>query len=568
MTTNLPNEYNALSPFVALIQQIVDQTISESGVGASSFAGLSDKTSANLPVLNSPLATVLAALASKATADAHYADTGNPHNTNLAQLGAQAALISGTTLKTVGGVTLLGAGDIPATAGATAFTGLSDKTTADLPGTNTPLAAALAAKVPVLATVSIGAGAIALNAAAHANRPIVWTGSTPQTVTIDTTGGTVDDLYIVINQGTADVTMPGTAGSGYSLVIVPNTGGSVEWRGGATFLSWIPSPGSIPLPINDLTTGGTTSYASAQQLVVLKGLIDGISSTPAPVTVTGSTAVGSVLTRNLAAGWTEASGKWVWIASGVTTDIAGATSSTYTTVSGDAAHQVTWKSATIPYIPTGIVVASVAGALTGTFVTIANENCTTAGYADWIVYPAVTTETYRQNHSALISGPTFSNMGSTRSTGTGIGSGADYLWDGGASWIDEISGVNYSTSHCNNQSSSWGAPTAANSYVRHTFPAGTVSKTAKIVFGSFIGTGPSGPVVVKATLSDGSSAPVTLTPTTLGIGDGPPFAPVSYEASFTYTAATAGQSLYIDVIRSTNDASTPQVGVSRVTYGA
>lgn len=349
MTTTYANEYSALSPFVTLIQQIVDQSISESGVGASSFGGLSDKTTANLPALNSPLAAALAALASKSTADAHYADTGNPHSTNLVQLGGQAALVSGSNIKTIGGQSLLGSGDL-AVVGATSLSALTDKTTYDLPANNTPLAAALAAKASVFTTVTIGTGGIALSASANANRTNVWTGSTPQTVTIDTTGGVVDDLYILANQGTADVTMPGTAGAGYSLTVAPNTIGCVQWRGGSTFLSWIPSVTGVAV-VDNLTSTSSTNALSAKQGKVLSDLLAAVAP---PVTVTGSTVNGSVLTRTLGTGWSESAGNWTRDG----TNISGATSPTYTTGAPDGTHLVTWKSTTIPYAPTGIAVAA------------------------------------------------------------------------------------------------------------------------------------------------------------------------------------------------------------------
>lgn len=378
-----PNEYSALSPFVALIQQIVDETVNLSGVGATSFVGLADKTTADLPTLNSPLAIALSNLASKATADSHYANVSNPHSVTPIQIGAQPTLVSGTNIKTVGGVSLLGTGDVPATGGASAFSGLSDKSSADLPTINGPLLSALANKVPILNSVAIGSGAIALTAAAHANRTVIWTGASPQSPTIDTTGGVADDLYILCNQGTADVIMPGTAGAGYTLTIVPNTIGCVQWRGGSTFLSWIPVSAALPLPINDLTTGGSTSYASAQQLVVLKGLVDGVTAGNPPVSVSGSTVNGSVLTAAITAGWANAGGNWTRDG----TDISGATALTYTTVSADGTHTVTYKSSNIPYVPTGIAVAAVitTAVLTIGSVTYSSSiNLTTGGYLDYV----------------------------------------------------------------------------------------------------------------------------------------------------------------------------------------
>lgn len=55
----------------------------------------------------------------------------------------QATLVSGTNIKTVGGVSLLGSGDVPG-GGVSTYAALTDAATAALPTTNGPLAAALA----------------------------------------------------------------------------------------------------------------------------------------------------------------------------------------------------------------------------------------------------------------------------------------------------------------------------------------------------------------------------------------------------------------------------------------
>lgn len=316
MTTTFGNEYNALSPFVALIQQIVDGTISESGVGAVSFATLQDKSTVNLPVLNGPLAVVLAALADKATAMAHYTSTSNPHSVTATQIGA----IASGSLSTINGTSLQSGGNI-VVGGATP---VNDLTTG---GTTVPLSAQqgvslktlVDSKAPTLANVDLGTGTIALTATANANRANRAAPTVAQTVTIDTTGGTIGDVYPLADNGTANITMPG------GMVIQPGYAGAVEWQGGSTFARW-DTPAA---------TGGSA----------------------VPITVTGSTVNGSVLTRTLAAGWTETGGNWARDG----TNISGATSPTYTTVSADGTHTVTWKSTSIPFVPTGIAVAAPTG---------------------------------------------------------------------------------------------------------------------------------------------------------------------------------------------------------------
>lgn len=132
--------------------------------------------------------------------------------------------------------------------GITTIAAATDKTSIDLPTVNAPLADALAAqddaialKAPLLAPANLGTGAVALTAASHANRSNRWNGSTDQTVTIDTTGGTVGDLYSITNIGSGTLLMPGTAAAGYKRTIGPGSGGVVEWLGGSTFISWIPN---------------------------------------------------------------------------------------------------------------------------------------------------------------------------------------------------------------------------------------------------------------------------------------------------------------------------------------
>jgi hypothetical protein len=59
----------------------------------------------------------------------------------------QVVLVSGTNIKTVNGSSLLGSGNLTiAGGGASAYTDLTDHTTVDLPGTNTPLGSALSGK--------------------------------------------------------------------------------------------------------------------------------------------------------------------------------------------------------------------------------------------------------------------------------------------------------------------------------------------------------------------------------------------------------------------------------------
>lgn len=132
--------YNLTSSHVAIIKQIVDDIVAQGtpGSGATAYVGLSDAATVNLPGTNGPLGTALA--------------------------GLQALLNSGVNIKTINGSSVLGAGNLViAGGGATAYTGLTDAATVNLPGTNTPLASALTAKQNVAATPIAFATAIPLD---------------------------------------------------------------------------------------------------------------------------------------------------------------------------------------------------------------------------------------------------------------------------------------------------------------------------------------------------------------------------------------------------------------------
>ena len=94
------------------------------GGGSSTYLGLTDAVTVDLPTINTPLATALA--------------------------GKQATLQSGVNIRTVNGQTLLGTTDLAISgSGVTTFAALTDKDTATIPTTNIPLSNALAAKAPL-----------------------------------------------------------------------------------------------------------------------------------------------------------------------------------------------------------------------------------------------------------------------------------------------------------------------------------------------------------------------------------------------------------------------------------
>ncbi len=98
--------------------------------GATAYTGLTDAATVNLPTFNTALSVALA--------------------------GKQATLVSAANIKTVNGVSIVGAGDATVPVGVTTFAALTDKASADLPATNTSLSNALAAKAPLASPTFTG----------------------------------------------------------------------------------------------------------------------------------------------------------------------------------------------------------------------------------------------------------------------------------------------------------------------------------------------------------------------------------------------------------------------------
>lgn len=185
---------------------------------------------------------------------------------------------------------------------------------------------ALALKADALAPVSLGTGAIALNYASHANRYLYRTSGAAVTMTVDLSTGSppLGTVWSVYNPSTAS--------------------GNLSWPSGTLL--------AAGTSLNILPGAESQAELTSEGLKVISPVA---GAGVAPVTVSGSTVNGSVLTRTLGAGWTETGGNWTRDGA----NISGATSPTYTTVSADGPHVVTWKSTSIPYIPTGISVAAV-----------------------------------------------------------------------------------------------------------------------------------------------------------------------------------------------------------------
>lgn len=149
--------------------------------------------------------------------------------------GALGDIALGTNLSMTGN-TLNAAGG-----GSSTYALLTDAATAALPTTNAPLAAALAAKAPILAPVAL-TGANTLTQAAHFNRALSWTGAVTAAQALSGTA-TEGDYVELSNNGTAVVTFTGaTAVAGFRLDINPGETFQAKFTGS----QWVSVTASDP----------------------------------------------------------------------------------------------------------------------------------------------------------------------------------------------------------------------------------------------------------------------------------------------------------------------------------
>lgn len=319
-----------------------DIVVSGSGSGASTFATLTDKNTVDLPTINTPLSTALALRAplnnptftgtvsgitktmiGLSNVD-NTSDASKPISsaTQTALNTKQATLVSGTTIKTINGVTLLGSGDIviSGSGGSTTFAALSDKSTVDLPTVNSPLSTALSNKAPIASptftgTVSgITKAMVGLSDAdntSDANKPISTATQTAlnakqATLVSGTNIKTINGASIV-GAGNITVGAGGTL-SAYTASETPPTDTTVPWFNTTTGAwavyfsnAWI------------VTSGGVSSGSGVSAPTSPINKISGISGAhsgdstwqklSADASANSSTAFSSVMvTTNLAAG--------------------------------------------------------------------------------------------------------------------------------------------------------------------------------------------------------------------------------------------------------------------------
>jgi hypothetical protein len=395
-------------------------------------------------------------------------------------------LSSDVSLKTIGGVNIVGTGDIPAPGGATTVDELTDKETIDLPVINTPLEAALAAKTDLFTAVNLGTGTPTLNYDEHANRHTWWNGSSDALAYIDSTGAPNGAIWEIANIGSALLTMSGPdAGTGYTNIIYP----------------------------------GTIGYCMMTNEGVISGTLDpsGSAGVPVPVTISGTPEEGEVLTALWATGW---AGTLQWRESGA--DIGGETSSTYTVQVGD--DDVTVTAAALYYRPPTLTITAGGGA-SGSIAfnnisPLVDENLTD-DYDDWMTAYGVWSH---KDATSLLGGPTASggqtlqgwtNWGGTPHLTTNVGDVE--TGGGGAGTIDGYTGFD-----------DGGSLTGKLSF---TAPADIAPHLIRVWWGS---AADATTARLRATLSDGSYAEQTTTVTN-----------GRRTTDITYNAATDGQYITI-----------------------
>jgi hypothetical protein len=246
-------------------------------------------------------------------------------------VGKQPTLVSGSNLKTVGGVTLLGSGDIPIVATLTDATGAAKgvvQLAGDLGGTAAaPTVPALATKATVQVPVPLSSATV-LTLATHGNRALYFSGATATlTVGTDAVGLWLADDSIELHE------LVGSAGHA-----------TVVFADGKTVVS-----------SQTAMVGGVRKGADSWDVIVTSPVA---SAGSVPVTVTGSPTNGSVLTATGVAGW-ALTGNWTrngTVIASTSGSINGSTT-TYTTVSADGGTVVTWTPTNLAFIAPGISVA-------------------------------------------------------------------------------------------------------------------------------------------------------------------------------------------------------------------
>ena len=268
----------------------------------------------------------------------------------------QDRLIAGTTIKTIGGVSPLGSGDIPFPVVTPSSIGAVSATLVGAVNGVSSLDAT--GKVPLSQIPTAILGAMSYQGAWNAalNIPALASGA-----------GTKGNYYSVSVSGTTTIDTISQWNKGDHIAF----NGAVweKFDGTAAAVSSVAGKtGAVALTSADLTDGSTlgrqlftaSSQASAQTLL---GVSAGGGGAGVSVTISGTRTVGSVLTASLPAGWSAAS--WVWTrtsAAGVSYVISGETSAAYTVKDFDQGFTLTPTAVNLSYVgQTGASVSATAG---------------------------------------------------------------------------------------------------------------------------------------------------------------------------------------------------------------
>lgn len=451
---------------------------------------------ANFTDLDGRVTSAASTASAAAAKSANLSDLANAA-TARTNLGAQAALVSGTNIKTVNGTSVLGSGDLAiAGSGVTAFSSLTDKATVDLPATNTPLANALNAKADALGQVNIATGATTTSA--NVDRINVWTGTADGSVTIGS----------------------GLSGT-YQAFQNPHATAILTVLGGSTPTG----------KRNTVQPGETLVWVKAGTAWVAQADAGGSSAVVASISPSTATAGAATLTCSFGTGWT--SGAFQWFRDAVA--ISGATSQTYVTDAvADAGKTLTCRAGStsgLMFTTPGIVVAAPAGS-TGSLteahrtVTTVDLTALTASGGDWFVERSGSLAVIRKTGANLI-------VESTVNAGFA-----------GFEHVGAILGYNNGGGADSSSSARAYSPTAGGTGKRTiTYPAGTDSRDAFV----YVTPDNAQALTIRATLSDGSATEKLVT-TPTGTSGGT----TTYEYQFTYNAADNSSRTLVVAVETTS----------------
>lgn len=502
---NLNDAVKAMQARVGVVGSTVAGTLTKRLADAEVAVLGAVQDSLNASAVIAPSANaVVAGLAVKA----------NDAATTAALAGKQASLVSGTNVKSINGVSLLGAGDL-AVSGGSAL----------------PVTTAFATAITFDAYRSMGA----------------YTVTGALTFTVNATGSAVggETTLSLIANGTNAPTFTGLALAGSTAY--DNTVGRVNeisfFRTASGYYYGVLAGAIVDSIAPTLTSASVANATPSQVDLVFSEAMNALWSVASAFTVVGHTVL-SITRLTATTGYLTLT----------TPFLAGEAARTLgytqpgTNLMQDLAGNLlaTIASAAI----TNNVVAT-SGALGVATIAYAPLNVTTSGFLDWTALNDVGLPgTYYRKVAANLIDITAARVNATFSQN---GQTIPYSWTAGDS--------QYAPGAPTQDSSQAMVATNATLFARYRviFPAGTVSRKARLYFKTFDnGAAATGKFTLRAALSDGSAAPsVTTLDAPAGLQN------QAYE--WTYTAGIAGQTLTVDIEIAANDYG--QLLLDLATYG-